>query len=274
MSSLRCVRAAALLWLPLVGCGLIRDPDPVLLSLGDQAVRRSEFESHLAQLQARGTTLTPDVRQALLEKFLEERALVLEARRQGLVRAGAAPEAERAAVERLLGDVALRQIDVGDPEVAAYFEAHVEEFRVPETVLLRQILVPTSNEARDVQRRLAKDPGIFEALARGLSHGPEAQQGGLMGPFSRGQLPQELEGPAFSLAVGAIGEVTTPLGYHVLKVEARQPAREASLDDARPGIRARLAREKSDLRVRQFVGELLSRAKVNHEAARPAPLPR
>ena len=54
---------------------------------------------------------------------------------------------------------------------------------------LRQILVPTETEARDVRRRLQKDPKSFEALARARSKAPEAAAGGLMGTFSRGQLP-------------------------------------------------------------------------------------
>ena len=57
------------------------DGDPVLLTLGDQTVRRSDFERHVASVEARGGgTLDPEVRRAMLEPYLEERVLVLEAR--------------------------------------------------------------------------------------------------------------------------------------------------------------------------------------------------
>ena len=59
----------------------------------------------------------------------------------------------------------------------------------------------------------------------------------------------------------------TSLGYHVLRVEARQEGRGSALPEVQGRIRALLTREKSDRSVRQFVAELLARAKVNHAAA-------
>jgi parvulin-like peptidyl-prolyl isomerase len=70
----------------------------------------------------------------------------------------------------------------------------------PESVTLRQILVATLNEARDVKRRLGRDAREFDTLARSLSKGPEAAMGGYIGSFERGQLPAELEAAAFALA--------------------------------------------------------------------------
>ena len=88
-----------------------------------------------------------------------------------------------------------------------------------------------------------------------------------MGVFSRGELPPELEAVAFRLAPSAIEIVKSPLGYHVLKVDARQPARDRSLDDCRSEIREKLSREKSDQSVHELVRELMARAKVNNEVA-------
>jgi len=247
--------------------------DAVVLALGDQVVRRSEFERHVAGLENRGgSTLDPEVRRALLEPFLEERLLVLEARARRLVAVGAPAEQEQAAVQRLLQEEAFSTVEVTDEEVEAHFREHASDLKVEEAVTLRQILVPTLNEARDVRRRLVKDPKSFEVLARTMSQAPEASAGGLMGVFSKGQLPQELEEAAFATAPGGTSEVIqTSLGYHVLRVEAREPAREPSLAESRARIRAELSREKRDQAVRQFVRELMSRAKVNHEAANPRP---
>ena len=257
---------AALLCLALLACA---DEDPPILSLDGEAVRRSEFERHLASLESRTALgpLTVEVRRGLLDSFLEERALVIEARHRGLLAAGADAETEAQAVARLLAAV-VPEPTVTVPEVAAWYEAHRSELAVPEKVGLRQVLVGTLNEARDVKRRLAHDAREFDTLARSLSKGPEAAMGGYMGAFERGQLPPELEEAAFSLAEGATSEpVASPLGYHVLKVESRQVARDVPLEEARERIRARLAREKRETAERAFVAQLLARAKVNHEAA-------
>jgi len=251
-----------------VSCGGGRAPDPVILELDQQVVRRSDFDRHLAEVEARGgVPLTPEVRRGLLDAFLEERALVIEARGRGLLAAGTGREEEQKAVAALLAQAVVPP-EVTDQEVAAYYKDHAAEMAVPETVTLRQILVPTLNEAREVRRRLGRAPKDFESIARQASKAPEAANGGLMGTFARGQLPAELEAAAFALPAGGTSDIVeTSLGYHVLRVEARQEGRGSTLQDVQGRIRSLLTRERSDRSVRQFVAELLARAKVNHAAA-------
>jgi peptidyl-prolyl cis-trans isomerase C len=240
-------------------------PDPVVLSLGDQVVRRTDFERHLKALEREGP-LDLAVRRSLFDAFVEERLLVLEARRRGLLPANAAEDREGAAVQRLLSDAAAPPA-VSEADVEAYYQEHQRELGAVERVTLHQILVPTENEGRDVLRRLQKDPKSFEVMARSMSRAPEASTGGLMGTFARTQLPAELESAAFALQPGAHSEpIQTALGYHVLRVDAREPARVRSLDECRDEIRGLLQRQNSDRAVRGFIQELLARAKVNHEA--------
>ncbi len=242
--------------------------DPAILTLGDQVVRRSDFEKHLQALESRrGTAVDPPVREALLESFLEERVLVLAARGRGLLKPESSGEDEQRAVRRMLDEAVLSKVRVSDEEVARYYGEHREELRAPERVTLHQILVATESEALDALRRLQRDPKIFEALAQTRSRSPEAGAGGLMGTFSRGELPSELEQAAFSLQAGGLQIVRSPFGYHVLKVDSRESAREESLEECRGKVRELLSRQRSDQAVRQFIRELMARAKVNHEAA-------
>jgi hypothetical protein len=261
--------AGGLLALALAGsCDRARPADPVILSLGDQEVRRSDFDRYAREAEARGGTFDADVRRSLLEAYVERRVLVLEARARGLLGAQPSSEEEAAAVRRLLAAEVLSSVEVGDAEVEQYYREHAAEFESPETVTVRQILVPTSNEARDVRRRLGRDGKNFAVLAQTVSRAPEASAGGLMGTFARGQLPSELERAAFALREGETSEVIqTPLGFHVLRLDARQAARTSSLEASRTAIRSRLLEEKSDRKVREYVKGLLARAKVNYEAA-------
>jgi len=246
--------------------------DPVILELNGETVRRSAFERHLAAVSRGLGPVDPGARKGILEVFVEERALVIEARRRGHLPVGAAAADEPQAVARMLAE-ATHPAEVSEDEIAAFYRDHGAELAVPETVTLRQIVVGTHNEARDVRRRLARDPKAFEAIARSQSKGEEAGAGGYLGPFERGQLPAELEAAAFALPEGATSEpVETALGYHVLRVEFRQQARAPTLEETRERIRARLARGKRAEAERAFVAEVLARAKVNHEAAlRPTP---
>jgi peptidyl-prolyl cis-trans isomerase C len=247
--------------------------DPVILSLDGTVIRRSEFAKHVRTLEAQGgEVLSPEVLPAILASFLEERVLVLEARARGLIRPDSGAAEEQKAVQEMLGTLVSQGRDIPKTEVVAYYESHPAEFESGETVTLRQILVPTEAEARDVRRRLRKDQKSFEALARARSKAPEASTGGLMGTFSRGELPLDLETAAFALSAGATSDVLhTSLGYHILRVDSRTDARRATLDESEGRIRATLLRESSDQKVRQFVSELMARAKVNHAAAKLPP---
>jgi peptidyl-prolyl cis-trans isomerase C len=247
--------------------------DPVILSLDGTVIRRSEFAKHVRTLEAQGgEVLSPEILPAILASFLEERVLVLEARARGLIRPDSGAAEEQKAVQEMLGTLVSQGRDIPKTEVVAYYESHPAEFESGETVTLRQILVPTEAEARDVRRRLRKDQKSFEALARARSKAPEASTGGLMGTFSRGELPLDLETAAFALSAGATSDVLhTSLGYHILRVDSRTDARRATLDESEGRIRATLLRESSDQKVRQFVSELMARAKVNHAAAKLPP---
>ncbi|MGE5125701.1 MAG: peptidylprolyl isomerase [Betaproteobacteria bacterium] len=251
--------------LAVAGC---RDKDPAVLKLEGETVRRSDFERYLAQVEVRDLgPLSAEARAGMLDAFLEQRALVIEARHRGLLPARASAEQELEAVTRLLAE-SVRPPEVKDEEIAAWAAAHASELVVPERVSLRQVLVATLNEARDVKRRLGRDPRTFDTVARDVSKGPEAAVGGYMGTFERGQLPAELEAAAFALPEGGTSEpIQSPLGYHVLRVESRQAARAIPLEEARERIRGRLAREKRTAAERAFVAAIMARAKVDHEAA-------
>ncbi len=256
--------AATLLATP--GCRREAPPpaDPPLLQRGEHVVRESDFEQHLQQLEARGVSVSEaEVREALLQSFREERVLVLEARRQGLLAAGAGPEAEQGAVSELLAGAVLSGIEVSETQVAEYYEEHAESLQTPERITVSQILVPTLNEARDVRRRLLRDKRSFELLARTRSQSPEASDGGLLGTFIRSELPAALETAAFKLAPGRFsGIIETPLGYHVLRLDAREEARERTLQECREEIHAALIREAYDRAARDYVEGLLLRAEV------------
>ena len=55
----------------------------------------------------------------------------------------------------------------------------------------------------------------------------------------------------------------SPLGFHILRLDARNDGRTLTFEEVRPTIRARLLTEKTEGKVRQFIEGLLARAKVN-----------
>ena len=116
----------------------------------------------------------------------------------------------------------------------------VLQARVPTTaeqVHARHILVQNEEMARLVLNRL-KAGDDFAAVAKEFSQDTSNKdQGGDLGWFPRGRMVPEFEEVAFSLPVGELSEpVKTQYGYHIIKVEGRDPNRpldEAALEEAR-----------------------------------------
>ncbi len=168
---------------------------------------------------------------------------------------------DRLRVERLL---AAHVPDAPLPDEAAlraHYDAHPEDFRVPEQVRARQILVRTREQAEQLRERAHKEP--FEQLARKHSLAPEADRGGDLGFFGRGTMPKVFDDFCFTLEPGKISEaVASEYGFHVFQVIEARPAETVPFDEARDRILRKLSAENRRASADLYVAELRARAKV------------
>jgi parvulin-like peptidyl-prolyl isomerase len=196
----------------------------------------------LRQAQSKAVSLTEEERRQFVEK------------REGSAGGNSAPSTpdtdtflvERLVVEKYLTQL-VKDLKVDDREVAAYYAEHKSEYLQPEKLQVSQILFASQGAATEVRERLNNaSEDDFRLIARTRSAGPEAERGGVMGVFSAGQLPPELEKFIFPMKEGEISRVVeSPYGYHIFRLDKKLEARLMSLDDAAPSIRARLADRKS-----------------------------
>lgn len=164
-----------------------------------------------------------------------------------------------------------RQVSVSESEVAQYYEDHRSEFQRPERVRVRQIFLPVGpkDDRSVVRARLEQlrdeivSGADFSELAKAHSQGPAAQDGGLVGWVAQGDLIEALDQAAFSLQPGQLSDVIeTPNGMHLLKVEERQGAGQATLDDVRTKIEPLLRENAAKQRYQKWMEELRKRSRV------------
>ncbi|MEO8361246.1 MAG: peptidylprolyl isomerase [Vicinamibacteria bacterium] len=254
---------ATLLLAALFSAGCRAPFDPVVIRFQGVDIRRSVFLKKLEPLGKDGTDTTdPIMRSSAFSRFIEERVVAIAASHQGFKDAAE----NRASAERWLSS-ALTPDAVTEAEAQAFYAAHPEVASVAESVTVREILLTTLHDARDVVRILASDRNSFELLARARSKSPQSPSGGLLGSFRRGELPPEIDQAVFALAPGQVsGIVTTTFGFHVLRLESKTPASMRSFADSRPDIEARLAESKARLKMKHLIDALVSQAQVNYEA--------
>ena len=165
-----------------------------------------------------------------------------------------------------------KQVVVSESDLAQYFEDHKDEFARPERVRVSQIFLPATGGADEravVKARMdeilseLKQGGDFAAVAKAYSKGTEAQQGGAIGWVARGELVQSLEEAACGVPAAGISDVReSPGGYHILRVDERQEAGQATLEDVRKDIEPRLRAESAAQQYRNWIQELRNKSRV------------
>ena len=112
-------------------------------------------------------------------------------------------------------------------EVERYYTENLKKFEQPERVKIRQIVLPSEREAKRVRGKIKSNN--FEELARKYSITPESEKGGLLGPFSKGQMPRVFD-VAFSMRLGEVrGILKSTYGFHIIKIEEKMKPRKLSL---------------------------------------------
>jgi peptidyl-prolyl cis-trans isomerase D len=139
-------------------------------------------------------------------------------------------------------------IQITDAQIQDYYNAHRDEYRTPERVKARHILLSTANKPKEEVPKIQaqaeallkqiKAGGDFAELAKKNSQDPgSAQKGGDLGWVSRGQMVKPFEDAAFALKPNEISNViTTEYGFHIIQVQERQPAHLQTLDEVKPAI--------------------------------------
>ncbi len=98
-------------------------------------------------------------------------------------------------------------------------------------------------EAEEVLRKI-RDGADFALMAKEHSDDTNAADGGDLGLFSAGEYPAPFEQAVFNLEPDAVSDVVkTEVGYHIIKLHEKVPARTRPFDEVRDELLATLRQE-------------------------------
>ncbi|MEE9613829.1 MAG: peptidyl-prolyl cis-trans isomerase [Thermodesulfobacteriota bacterium] len=256
--------------------------EEVVLTVGSRSVTTVEFRDYMKGLLPEGTEDIgeedlKELKRGVLNQMVEEELILQEAERLGtgvtaeefsqevmMVRHGYGEEEFKKAVaakystmdkwkeeirrkvliRKVVSSVIGTKIEITEETARAYYDENISEYEVPEQVRVRMITVNTEEDAKEVKKRLRKEK--FAGLAEEVSVSPEARDGGDLGFFGKGDMPEEFEAAVFSLKPGRISKVVkSPYGYHIFKVEEKKKGRKLGFKDVKDDIMERLRLEEA-----------------------------
>jgi peptidyl-prolyl cis-trans isomerase SurA len=166
------------------------------------------------------------------------------------------------------------KVKVSDDDLKNYYQTHPQEFGGEEELRVRHIFLPLPEDASKADEAKVRAAGEkvlqrlktgedFPKVAREVSKGPSAEDGGDLGWLKRGTIQKALEDAAYALPDGHFsGLVRAGPGLHVVKVEGRRVGGARSFEDAKDEIRNRLVEEQVGQTRQQVLEELRKGAVV------------
>lgn len=253
------------------------DVGEVLATVEGISVGSKEFEEMAARKQpAEGDALSMEEKTEVLDRLIDEKLLYKAALAKGLDRD---PKVQKVMVNTLLREEvysSVRNSDFKDEELQTYYEAHKDEFVVPEKVQIKRILIKTSAEvddkaakakASDLRKQLKSNTDRFKELAAKNSEDPFRRRGGDVGFVARTGKPgldDAVVAKAFEMKVGELSEVfQSNEGYNIILVANKRERVERTFQQMKGSVLRKVKNERLKELYESYVAKQREGASIN-----------
>ncbi len=262
----------------------LSDPDKrihIILRVQDEFYFNADFEKHLKTIVGdEFKTLDLVSLSRLIDNFSEDKMLLAAAGNSNLsvskqeqvqyiakVLRSSLPEKdipldeketqsilERLLIEKYIHEM-VKDIEVEQDEIREYYDLNKRNFLRPERVSVSQILLDSEEKAVEIFDRVSGSPKVvFRKIAKEVSIGVEAANGGHLGIFEMSQLPAEMEKVIFSLKEGETSQVVeSAYGFHIFHLDEKLEPELEVLEKVSTDIRLKIL----DQKIKQFVSSHL-----------------
>jgi len=206
-----------------------------------------------------------DSKKLVLEELMRQQLLIQDAEKSGLAQKKDITEAvEEFRKTLLVREIAAKitaGIEVADQEAQDYYDQNKNSFAAPGEWHIREIVVPTQEEATEILIELLKGAD-FAATAQARSKSESASKGGDLGfvkelPFS------QMEVALSTLDAGGISSAFKgPDGFYIVKLEDKKEGEVQSFDALKEEIKAGLTLMKQQQKILAYIDELKQKSTV------------
>jgi peptidyl-prolyl cis-trans isomerase C len=150
-------------------------------------------------------------------------------------------------------------------EIEAFYNQYKDRFRQDEERRIREIMVPTEDEAKEILIDLLKGAD-FAATAQSRSKADSAAKGGDLGYIKKGQLGDDytrLSDTAFSLEKGQISPVfKDKKGYYLLRIEDIKGGQLTPLNEVWDQVKSAVIYIKQQQKLQELKDTLSKKSKI------------
>ncbi len=243
------------------GKATIKDPH-VVAQIGNAKIMDKDIDAILSQIPEpyRARYSTPEAKREIVERMAEVRMMAMEAKKRGIDRRPETKLKLEYIVDQILAkdleDSTIDAIQIGDADITKYYNDNKDKFVIGPRVKVRHILVEKEEDAKAILAELKKGAD-FAALAKAKSKCPSAPRGGDLGWVTKGRMDPEFEKAAFALSKGELsGVVKSSFGYHIIKCEDKEEAKEKPMDEIKPIVERQIKRERREEAVSKLKEEV------------------
>lgn len=223
-------------------------------------VDETEIETKMGQLKSQFPT------QEAFDKALKDRGMTMESLRKDARVDLSVTKLMEAEVAALSGP--------SDLEAKEFYDKNPDRFKQDESVRASHILIRVDEKADAAAKKKAraeidavlkqvKAGGDFAKLAQQHSQDGSAAQGGDLNYFAKGAMVPAFDKVAFELKPGQVSDVvTTPFGYHIIKVVDHKPGRTVPFEESSQQIKQFLTEEKKQKHSDAFIEGLKKKSKI------------
>lgn len=168
---------------------------------------------------------------------------------------------ERAIITQYLEEKVFKNIETTTSELETYFGKNKSIFKKPARVVIRQIVLASEGEAKKLRPKLNRRN--FSSMAQKYSISPDAEDGGLVGPYARGDMPRVFD-EAFLMRRGQIrGILKSTYGFHYILLEKKLRKVDPVFDDVQEEVAKKVTEEKRDVAYKALVETALNSIRVH-----------
>jgi len=215
---------------------------------------------------SQGQKDSPELRKAVVEKYIEVLLLSQRAERDGLANSDKANTQLMLIRQNYLADLEMStfmaQNPITDADVQAAYNKEVSSLGAQGMIVeykVSDIAVATEADAQAALARIKKGES-FDKVAKSVSLAPNKVQGGAVGWVQAGQVGPQVAAVLVNLSKGQVSQAPIQLqqGWYLVKLEDKRSTKPPTFEQAKAAIRAGLTQKKQF----EFLSQIAKESKI------------